>query len=64
MKNEKKIINDWMSQIELEDFKKDLKKLNNKSFKLYVQAMREEYARRIKKSSQMRKHYNQTQKTK
>ena len=53
-----------MSQIELEDFKKDIKKLNNKSFKLYVQAMREEYARRIKKSSQMRKYYNQTQKTK
>ena len=46
------------------DFKKDIKKVNNKIFKLYVEAMREEYARRIKKSPQIRKYYNQTQKTK
>jgi hypothetical protein len=46
------------------DFKKDIKKVNNRFFKLYVEAMREEYARRIKKSPQIRKYYNQTQKTK
>ena len=46
------------------DFKKDIKKVNNKIFKLYVEAMREEYARRIKKSPQIRKYYNQTQKAK
>ena len=46
------------------DFKKDIKKVNNRIFKLYVEAMREEYARRIKKSPQIRKYYNQTQKTK
>ena len=46
------------------DFKKDIKKLNNKFFIKYVEAMREEYSRRIKKSPQMRKYYNQTQKAK
>ena len=46
------------------DFKKDIKKLNNRFFKLYVEAMREEYARRIKKSPQIRKYYNETQKAK
>ena len=46
------------------DFKKDIKKVNNRIFKLYVEAMREEYARRIKKSTQIRKYYNQTQKAK
>ena len=64
MKTERQIVKDWMRTMELEDFKKDIKKLNNKFFKLYVEAMREEYARRIKKSPQMRKYYNQTQKTK
>ena len=64
MKTERQIVKDWMRKMELNDFKKDIKKLNNKFFKLYVEAMREEYARRIKKSPQMRKHYNQTQKTK
>ena len=46
------------------DFKKDIKKVNNRFFKLYVEAMREEYARRIKKSPQIRKYYNKTQKAK
>jgi hypothetical protein len=64
MKTERQIVKDWMRTMELEDFKKDIKKLNNKFFKLYVEAMREEYARRIKKSPQIRKYYNQTQKTK
>lgn len=60
MKNEKKIIKDWMSTMELEDFKKDIKKLNNKFFKLYVEVMREEYAKRIKKSKQIKNYYNKT----
>ena len=60
MKNEKQIIKDWVSTIELEDFKKDIKKLNNKFFKLYIEAMREEYAKRIKKSKQIKKYYNKT----
>ena len=64
MKTERQIFKDWMRTMELKDFKKDIKKLNNKFFKLYVEAMREEYARRIKKSPQIRKYYNQTQKTK
>lgn len=59
-----KIVKNMPHYFALLDFKKDIKKLNNKFFIKYVEAMREEYARRIKKSPQMRKYYNQTQKTK
>ena len=58
------IVKNMPQYISFLDFKKDIKKVNNRIFKLYVEAMREEYARRIKKSPQMRKYYNQTQKTK
>jgi hypothetical protein len=58
------IVKNMPQYISFLDFKKDIKKVNNRIFKLYVEAMRQEYARRIKKSPQMRKHYNQTQKTK
>tara|TARA_R110002012_G_scaffold64448_2_gene169449 strand:- start:455 stop:685 length:231 start_codon:yes stop_codon:yes gene_type:complete len=58
------IVKNMPQYLALLDFKKDIKKVNNKFFKLYVEAMREEYARRIKKSPQIRKYYNQTQKTK
>tara|TARA_A100000172_G_scaffold74561_1_gene56723 strand:- start:18 stop:218 length:201 start_codon:yes stop_codon:yes gene_type:complete len=64
MKTESQIVKDWMRTMELEDFKKDIKKVNNKFFKLYVEAMREELARRIKKSPQIRKYYKQKLKTK
>jgi hypothetical protein len=59
-----KIVKNMAHNFALLDFKKDIKKVNNKFFIKYVEAMREEYARRIKKSPQMRKYYNQTQKTK
>ena len=42
MKTESQIVKDWMRTMELEDFKKDIKKVNNKFFKLYGEAMREE----------------------
>jgi len=58
------IVKNMPQYISFLDFKKDIKKVNNRIFKLYVEAMRQEYARRIKKSPQMRKYYNQTQKTK
>jgi len=58
------IVKNMPQYISFLDFKKDIKKVNNRIFKLYVEAMRQEYARRIKKSPQIRKYYNQTQKTK
>ena len=55
-----KMVKNMPQYLALLDFKKDIKKVNNRIFKLYVKAMREEYAKRIKKSPQIRKYYNQS----
>jgi len=58
----KRATKNFINTIELNDFKKDIKKLNNKFFILYVEAIKEEYRKRIKTSPQIKKYYEKTRK--
>lgn len=58
----KRATKNFINTIELNDFKKDIKKLNNKFFILYVEAIKEEYIKRIKTSPQIKKYYERTRK--